>query len=137
MPEPIGTGLMSYLPSQTRDSLFGFILLILFVTLQVLIFTQNFLATAIAFAGSLTLALVGVALVALFAQPREEESDESSVLDESWSFRQQLSTIVVFAISFTAASLRSLGMSAWVWIPVAIFGISIVVVGLIARRHKS
>lgn len=129
------TSLMSRFRSQARDSLVGFVLLILFATLQVLIFTQSFLATAIAFGGSFMLGLLGIALVAFFAQS-EGGSDEPPVADEPWSFRQYLSTIVVFALSFTAASLRTLGIPGWIWIPVAILGTSIVVAGLVARRHQ-
>jgi len=118
--------------SRVKNSMFGFALLVMMATLQVLLLTTNFLATAIAFFGSLVVALLGLMFVRSSVQP-----DEAAVAEQPWSARRQIATIVVFALSLGAATLRGLGVSEAIWIPLALAAATIVVAGLLYDRHRT
>lgn len=116
----------------SRDSVFGFVLMILVVTLQVLIVTNNLAAAGLAFLGSSLLALAGLGLMAAFATP-----DSTPAVDQRWTPWRLGSTLLVFGLSLAAGTLRSLGFSGWAWGVVSVSCTALVLTGMLLRRQRS
>jgi len=116
----------------SRDSGFGFVLMVLVATLQVLILTNSLFAAGLAFLGSALIALAVLELMAAFATP-----DSAPEVDQRWTPWRQGSTLLVFGLSFVAGTLRSLGFSGWAWGMASISCTALVLAGVLSRRQGS
>jgi len=115
---------------QRKNSRYGFIFLVLFSTLQVLVVTENLFAASIMFLGGTVLATAGYLWIRRGAEANSADEQDN------WTGTRLVTTLVVFALLFIAGTLRSLDAPVWLWLPASIIGIGLVLARALLTRHS-